>query len=250
MKSSDESFGYLRIHEGPNGVAVRLATVVRYLMQLHEMPRAEVVNLCIVPLLQSETPVPLFILEPDSKAVSVESSVWFDTDTGEQVQAGILMRHENGQIQRRPLARRIGIGTDAAAAWLRSKWGHPQTNDDLMDRRTSVGSRLAVSSASAVDHWCYAHPEQVEVSAPARLKRARNSALRKSGAEWTIEQRRKLERDVTALSKQGWPKARIFSSLSPEYGIGPAGLAKQFKIARAAGSTITEFWRSGKKGSN
>ena len=64
----DSAYGVLRIKAGPGGGAVRLATLVRDLMERHQMARAEAVLSHLLPPLHEPNAPALYLLQPGGNA--------------------------------------------------------------------------------------------------------------------------------------------------------------------------------------
>ena len=154
----DSAYGVLRIKAGPGGGAVRLATLVRDLMERHQMARAEAVRAHLLPPLSVPEAPALYLLQPGGNALPLGEREWFATGSGNQEQGrgwrsgGIA----GGGYTRVLVGQSLGRGLVGAVAWLKGVWGNPVNADavcmDALDLAADA-SRLAVSEADAVAVW-------------------------------------------------------------------------------------------------
>ena len=192
----DSAYGVLRIKAGPGGGAVRLATLVRDLMERHQMARAEAVRAHLLPPLSEPNAPALYLLQPGGNAQPLGEREWFGTpdgNPGKKPQAGRVVRSRGiGYAPTNiPMADSVGRGLVGALAWLNRVWGNPAYADavcmDALDL-SAVASRLAVSELDAAEVWGWgsaaAHADDAGPVADAwdgaRLL-ARRDALRASG---------------------------------------------------------------------
>ena len=189
----DSAFGVLRIKAGPGGGAVRLATLVRDLMDRHQMARAEAVRAHLLPPLIVPNAPTLYLLQPGGNALPLGDREWFDTpdgNPGKKPQAGRVVRSRGiGYAPTNiPMADSVGRGLVGALSWLNRVWGNPAYADAVcMDALylSAVASRLAVSELDAAEVWGWGSAKKVVALAPApkltdwqRLIADRNSADR------------------------------------------------------------------------
>lgn len=239
--SSDESrFGVPRIKAGPDGRAVRLAMVVRHLMALHQMARADAVTTCLLPPLEGIKPPALYLLQPGGNAQPLGGREWFATGSGRPGPATTGLRVLSAGIGRgavaAPMAASLGHGVAGLAAWLRAVWGSAKNSDAAcLDDAAALASYVAVGEADAVAVWGWGAVGDGEVGAAtvtqpvadawddARLW-ARHQALKASGvhaftkklaAESGIK-----ERDITRRLKafkedHRPPTASVFTLVQP-----------------------------------
>ena len=153
----DSAYGVLRIKAGPGGGAVRLATLVRDLMERHQMARAEAVRAHLLPPLSEPNAPALYLLQPGGNAKPLGDREWFATGSGNQAQ-GRRFRSggiAGGGFTRAPVAQSLGRGLVGAVAWLGDVWGIPENTDACMDYAAggAESSRLAVSELDAAEVW-------------------------------------------------------------------------------------------------
>ena len=162
----DPAYGVLRIKAGPGGGAVRLATLVRDLMERHQMARTDaVLSHLLPPLSEPEAPAlylsepeapALYLLQPGGNALPLGDREWFATVSGNQemgrgVRSGGIA---GGGVTRVPAGRSLGRGVVGAVAWLRGVWGGAAYTDAAsLDSLQAVAAYLAVSEADAVAVW-------------------------------------------------------------------------------------------------
>ena len=187
---ADSAFGVLRIKAGPGGGAVRLATLVRDLMERHQMARTDAVLSHLLPPLSKPNAPALYLLQPGGNAQPLGEREWFATGSGNQEQ-GRRVRSggiAGGGFTRAPVGQSLGRGLVGAVAWLKGVWGNPVNADtgcmDDLDPAV-VASRLAVSELDAAEVWGWGSAKKVVALAPApkltdwqRLIADRNSADR------------------------------------------------------------------------
>ena len=153
----DSAFGVLRIKAGPGGDAVRLATLVRDLMERHQMAREEAVLTHLLPPLSEPNAPALYLLQPGGNAQPLGEREWFGTGSGNQEQVrGVRSGGIAGGGFTRVLAgQSLGRGLVGAVAWLAGVWGSPKNTDACMDYAAggAVASRLAVSELEAAEVW-------------------------------------------------------------------------------------------------
>lgn len=157
----DSAFGVLRIKAGPGGGAVRLATLVRDLMERHQMARAEAVRAHLLPPLSEPNAPALYLLQPGGNAQPLGEREWFGTpdgNPGKKPQAGRVVRSRGiGYAPTNiPMADSVGRGLVGALAWLNRVWANPAYADAVcMDALylSAVASRLAVSELDAAEVW-------------------------------------------------------------------------------------------------
>ena len=152
----DSAYGVLRIKAGPGGGAVRLATLVRDLMERHQMARAEAVRAHLLPPLSVPEAPALYLLQPGGNAKPLGEREWFATGSGNQEQGrgwrsgGIA----GGGFTRAPVRQSLGRGLVGAVAWLGRVWGDAAYTDAVcLDSLQAVAAYLAVSEADAVAVW-------------------------------------------------------------------------------------------------
>ena len=187
----DSAFGVLRIKAGPGGGAVRLATLVRDLMERHQMARAEAVRAHLLPPLSVPEAPALYLLQPGGNAKPLGEREWFATGSGNQEQGrgwrsgGIA----GGGFTRAPVRQSLGRGLVGAVAWLGRVWGGAACTDAVsLDSLQAVAAYLAVSELDAAEVWGWGsaavHADDAGPVADAwdgaRLL-ARRDALRASG---------------------------------------------------------------------
>ena len=153
---ADSAFGVLRIKAGPGGGAVRLATLVRDLMERHQMARAEAVLSHLLPPLHEPNAPALYLLQPGGNALPLGDREWFDTVSGNQEQGrgvrsgGIA----GGGFTRALVGQSLGRGLVGAAAWLGRVWGDAAYTDAVsLDNLQAVSAYLAVSELDAAEVW-------------------------------------------------------------------------------------------------
>ena len=152
----DPAYGVLRIKAGPGGGAVRLATLVRDLMERHQMARAEAVRAHLLPPLIVPNAPALYLLQPGGNALPLGDREWFDTGSGNQelgrgVRSGGIA---GGGVTRVPAGQSLGRGLVGAVAWLGRVWGDAAYTDAVcLDSLQAVAAYLAVSEADAVAVW-------------------------------------------------------------------------------------------------
>lgn len=153
---ADSAFGVLRIKAGPGGGAVRLATLVRDLMERHQMARAEAVLTHLLPPLSEPNAPALYLLQPGGNALPLGAREWFATGSGNQemgrgVRSGGIA---GGGVTRAPAGQSLGRGLVGAVAWLRGVWGDAAYTEAVcLDSLQAVAAYLAVSEADAVAVW-------------------------------------------------------------------------------------------------
>lgn len=188
---ADSAFGVLRIKAGPGGGAVRLATLVRDLMERHQMARTDAVLSHLLPPLSEPNAPALYLLQPGGNALPLGEREWFATGSGNQemgrgVRSGGIA---GGGVTRVPAGRSLGRGLVGAVAWLRGVWGGAAHTDAAsLDSLQAVAAYLAVSEADAVAVWGWGSAAaHADVAMPvadawdgARLL-ARRDALRAAG---------------------------------------------------------------------
>ena len=152
----DSAYGVLRIKAGPGGGAVRLATLVRDLMERHQMARAEAVWAHLLPPLHEPNAPALYLLQPGGNALPLGDREWFDTVSGNQEQGrgvrsgGIA----GGGFTRALVGRSLGRGLVGAVAWLGRVWGGAAYTDAVsLDNLQAVSAYLAVSELDAAEVW-------------------------------------------------------------------------------------------------
>ena len=152
----DSAYGVLRIKAGPGGGAVRLATLVRDLMERHQMARAEAVLSHLLPPLHEPNAPALYLLQPGGNALPLGDREWFDTVSGNQEQGrgvrsgGIA----GGGFTRAPVGQSLGRGLVGAVAWLGRVWGGAAyTAAVSLDNLQAVAAYLAVSELDAAEVW-------------------------------------------------------------------------------------------------
>jgi hypothetical protein len=170
----DSAFGALRIKAGLGGGAVRLATLVRDLMERHQMARAEAVLTHLLPPLREPNAPALYLLQPGGNAQPLGEREWFATGSGNQEQGrrvrsgGIV----DGSFTRAPVGQSLGRGLVGAVAWLKGVWGNPVNADavcmDALDLAADA-SRLAVSELDAAAVWGRGSAASVFSLAPAAV---------------------------------------------------------------------------------
>lgn len=167
----DSAFGVLRIKAGPGGGAVRLATLVRDLMERHQMARTDAVLSHLLPPLSKPNAPALYLLQPGGNALPLGDREWFDTGSGNQelgwgVRSGGIA---GGGFTRALVGQSLGRGLVGAAAWLAGVWGSPENTDACMDYAAggAVASRLAVSELDAAEVWGWGSAENVFALEPA-----------------------------------------------------------------------------------
>lgn len=152
----DSAFGVLRIKAGPGGGAVRLATLVRDLMERHQMARAEAVRAHLLPPLSGPDAPALYLLQPGGNALPLGDREWFDTGSGNQelgrgVRSGGIA---GGGVTRVAAGRSLGRGLVGAVAWLGRVWGGAAYTDAVsLDSLQAVAAYLAVSELDAAEVW-------------------------------------------------------------------------------------------------
>lgn len=126
----DSEFGVLRIKAGPGGGAVRLAALVRDLMERHQMARAEAVKgLLLKPLTPPVdspfgefNPPALYLLQPGGNALPLGDREWFATVSGAPGPAGgrcVFSRGIGCDAPQRAQAASLGLEFTGFVAWLR-----------------------------------------------------------------------------------------------------------------------------------
>ena len=141
----DSAFGVLRIKAGQGGGAVRLATLVRGLMERHQMARAEAVLSHLLPPLHEPNAPALYLLQPGGNALPLGDREWFTTGSGNQEQGrgvrsgGIA----GGGFTRAPVGQSLG-----------RVWGGAAYTDAVsLDSLQAVAAYLAVSELDAAEVW-------------------------------------------------------------------------------------------------
>ena len=187
----DSAYGVLRIKAGPGGGAVRLATLVRDLMERHQMARTDAVQSHLLPPLSKPNAPALYLLQPGGNALSLGDREWFDRVSGNQEQGRGLRSGgiAGGGYTRVLVGQSLGRGLVGAVAWLRGVWGGAAHTDAAsLDSLQAVAAYLAVSELDAAEVWGWgsaaAHADDAGPVADAwdgaRLL-ARRDALRASG---------------------------------------------------------------------
>ncbi len=157
----DSAFGVLRIKAGQGGGAVRLATLVRDLMERHQMARDDAVLSHLLPPLSKPNAPALYLLQPGGNAQPLGEREWFDTpdgNPGRKPQTGRFVRSRGiGYAPANiPMADSVGRGLVGAVAWITGVWRNPLNADaacmDALDP-AAVASRLAVSELNAPEVW-------------------------------------------------------------------------------------------------
>ena len=166
----DSAYGVLRIKAGPGGGAVRLATLVRDLMERHQMARAEAVRAHLLPPLSVPEAPALYLLQPGGNAKPLGDREWFATGSGNQEQ-GRRFRSggiAGGGFTRAPVAQSLGRGLVGAVAWLGRVWGGAAYTDAVsLDSLQAVAAYLAVSELDAAEVWGWGSAENVFALEPA-----------------------------------------------------------------------------------
>ena len=187
----DPAYGVLRIKAGPGGGAVRLATLVRDLMERHQMARTDAVLSHLLQPLSGPNAPALYLLQPGGNALPLGDREWFDRVSGNQelgrgVRSGGIA---GGGFTRALVGQSLGRGLVGAVAWLRVVWGGVAYTDAAsLDSLQAVAAYLAVSEADAVAVWGWGSAAAyADVAMPvadawdgARLL-ARRDALRAAG---------------------------------------------------------------------
>ena len=169
----DSAFGVLRIKAGPGGGAVRLATLVRDLMERHQMARTDaVLSHLLPPLIKPNAPA-LYLLQPGGNALPLGDLEWFDRVSGNQEQGRGLRSGgiAGGGFTRVLVGQSLGRGLVGAVAWLGRVWGDAAYTDAVcLDSLQAVAAYLAVSEADAVAVWGWGSAAaHADVAAPAAL---------------------------------------------------------------------------------
>jgi hypothetical protein len=152
----DSAFGVQRIKAGHGGGAVRLATLVRDLIERHQMARADAVLSHLLPPLSEPNAPALHLLQPGGNAQPLGEREWFTTGSGNQelgrgVRSGGIA---GGGFNRALVGRSLGRGLVGAVAWLRVVWGDATFTDAAsLDNLQAAAAYLAVSEADAVAVW-------------------------------------------------------------------------------------------------
>lgn len=152
----DSAYGVLRIKAGPGGGAVRLATLVRDLMERHQMARAEAVRAHLLPPLSEPNAPALYLLQPGGNALPLGDREWFDRVSGNQEQGRGLRSGgiAGGGFTRALVGRSLGRGLVGAVAWLGLVWGGAAYTDAVsLDNLQAVAAYLAVSELDAAEVW-------------------------------------------------------------------------------------------------
>ena len=153
---ADSVFGVLRIKAGPGGGAVRLARLVRDLMERHQMARADAVLTHLLPPLSESNAPTLYLLQLGGNALPLGGREWFATGSGNP-EPGRRFRSggiAGGGAAPVTMAAGWGGGVAGASAWLRVVWGGARNTDaDCLDSRETLASYLAVSEVDAVAVW-------------------------------------------------------------------------------------------------
>ena len=152
----DPAYGVLRIKAGPGGGAVRLATLVRDLMERHQMARTDAVLSHLLPPLSKPNAPELYLLQPGGNALPLGDREWFDRVSGNQEQGRGLRSGgiAGGGITRVLLGQSLGRGLVGAVAWLRGVWGDAAYTDAVcLDSLQAVAAYLAVSEWDAAEVW-------------------------------------------------------------------------------------------------
>ena len=170
---ADSVFGVLRIKAGPGGGAVRLARLVRDLMERHQMARADAVLTHLLQPLRKPNAPALYLLQPGGNAQPLGEREWFTTGSGNQ-ELGRGLRSggiAGGGFTRALVGRSLGRGLVGAVAWLRVVWGGAAHTDAAsLDSLQAVAAYLAVSEADAVAVWGWGSAAaHADVAAPAAL---------------------------------------------------------------------------------
>lgn len=145
----DATFGAERIAPGADGEVVRLADVVRWLMNKEQTVRVDAVEQWLLPMLEAKSPE-LYLLQQGGFGRSIEGMEWFATGSGDPGQQG--WRSHEGRLHRR-MATSCGEGLRGAVAWLRGVWACEKNADDVLDRAVTRGARLAIRKADARVFW-------------------------------------------------------------------------------------------------
>lgn len=213
---ADSAFGVLRIKAGPGGGAVRLATLVRDLMERHQMARTDAVLSHLLPPLSEPNAPALYLLQPGGNALPLGEREWFATGSGNQemgrgVRSGGIA---GGGVTRAPAGQSLGRGLVGAVAWLRGVWGDAAYTEAVcLDSLQAVAAYLAVSEADAVAVWGWGSAANVVALAPAVAPLLANDL-----ATWADLVRYRTENRTGEGSKRR----------GPDWGLG-----KQIAIAKA-----------------
>lgn len=152
-KPDESIYGVPRYKAGPDGLTVRLALVVRWLMDAHQMARVDALSKLLEPL-RGESPPELYVLQPGGNAKPIDGFEWYASDSG----AFVARRYVNSP----PASASLGLGRHGALSWVSSAWGKTSLGDEVMDRPATMAAYLAVSVTDAAALWGYGVAQIVE----------------------------------------------------------------------------------------
>ena len=212
-RPDESAFGAPRIKAGPGGGAVRLARLVRDLMERHQITRAEAVLMKLLPPLEAAEPPALYFLQPGGNAVVIGVCEWFATGDGHPTRERTFSNGVGRGCRTTPAAPSCGRGVAGASAWLRVVWGGAR-NTDAVWGWGSGGAAVAVAAAlerEDVETW----PQLVE------WRLANVNPKNKRGPDWgrgTGKQLRILEAELAQRTSAGAGKSAALNAMGRELG--------------------------------
>lgn len=238
-RPNESAFGAPRIKAGPGGGALRLATLVRDLMERHQMARADAVLTHLLPPLSESNAPTLYLLQPGGNALPLGGREWFATGSGNP-EPGRRFRSggiAGSGVTFAPVGQSVGRGLVGAVAWLKGVWGNPVNSDavcmDALDL-AAVASRLAVSELDAAAVWGWgsggaavavaASLELEDVETWAQLvewRLANVNPKNKRGPDWgrgAGKQLRILEAELAQRTSAGAGKSAALNAMGRELG--------------------------------
>lgn len=234
-RPNESAFGAPRIKAGPGGGAVRLARLVRDLMERHQITRAEAVLKKLLPPLDVPNPPALYFLQPGGNAVAIGVWEWFATGDGHPRRERTFSNGVGRGCRTIPAAPGCGRGVAGAVEWLRNVWGDAANTDAAcLDNLQAVAACLAVSEADAVGFWGWgagvaalavaASLELADVETWAQLvewRLANVNPKNKRGPDWGIgagKQLRILEAELAQRTSAGAGKSAALNAMGRELG--------------------------------
>ena len=234
---ADSVFGVLRIKAGPGGGAVRLARLVRDLMERHQMARADAVLTHLLPPFSESNAPTLYLLQLGGNALPLGGREWFATGSGNP-EPGRRFRSggiAGGGAAPVTMAAGLGGGVAGASAWLRVVWGGARNTDAAcLDNLQAMAAYLAVSEVDAVAVWGWGSGgAAVAVAAALELedvetwpqlvewRLANVNPKNKRGPDWgrgTGKQLRILEAELAQRTSAGAGKSAALNAMGRELG--------------------------------
>ena len=234
-RPDESAVGAPRIKAGPGGGAVRLARLVRDLMERHQITRAEAVLMTLLPPLEAAEPPALYFLQPGGNAVVIGVCEWFATGDGHPTRERTFSNGVGRGCRTTPAAPSCGRGVAGASAWLRVVWGGARNTDAAcLDNLQAMAAYLAVSEVDAVAVWGWGSGgAAVAVAAALELedvetwpqlvewRLANVNPKNKRGPDWgrgTGKQLRILEAELAQRTSAGAGKSAALNAMGRELG--------------------------------